>query len=1357
MISTKKLSYIPLFAFLIAGFLPVQTSAHVGIVSAPTSCGVLDSVDLKTHTTNQISNRTSISNSTTDRDMFSSKTNSTSTPWTRSSSVWSNKVSPIDFTGVAAYVYNSSNPTYFPSSRIGTLISPRHFLSATHWPPNPGEQLSFIDASGNQVIRTVVAHQSIGNDITVGVLNADVPDTITYYPLIASTTLASNLQKVENEILQTPIVAFNQTPRLVVRNLSTLNHNNDSNDIVNYKYTSGAFAAFSQDVIGGDSGSPNFVLIQGKPVLLSAYHYVSGGPNYGAYIPQINAAMTSLGGGYQVTEYDTSCFTAYTLNHAPAIASQTTATTTVHQDSSTVVKTYTATDIDGDSVQYTLGALNSASNPSLVLQAGDYFTINNSGELRQIADLDPSTMGHTVTLSVNAVDTNLHPATSTTLTSIAIDRLELVSMSAADSAVELHFDKTIATTSVPSTTDFVVLVDSVQRGVTAVNVFGDRVVLTLASAVSVGQSIRLTYTPGVNKITDYPSLAKAEALDSVAVPNSVSGSEDASFITGSGFTVMSGQNDAVWDAFVDLDGKILVIPRHNEFTNRLSYSGTTTTPSLIRLLPNGSIDTTFSLEDIPEFFSISHISQQADKKYIISTPGYDYINFGGDYTGVYRINNNGTRDNTFLAADGGWNANCSEGGLSAVQSDGKIITIASCPAFYGAQPSGYSIARLNSSGSYDSSFNPGTGFGTGVALVFNKMIIQPDQKILIAGRFNSYNGTSRWGVLRLNSNGSLDTSFTNALPYASTTPVYDLELLSDGRMYVSIGLSSGTQPSVFRLLSDGSVDPTFSVKNISVPSSTPVVVDISVDSSEDKLVIAGRFETYDGYTANGIARVHANGEYDSTFVSGAGIGSSLTNVIFDLARLPNQTLVAVGRFPTYNGVTKNGIVGILTETSADTTNPTVTNVTSSTPNGTYGVGQTIPIQVTFSESVQVTGVPQLVLQAGSDRTISYVSGSGSSTLTFTYVVQSGDTTTDLSYVHTGSLTLNGGTIKDAAGNNAIRDLPVPGVVNSLSSNKQIVIDAVAPVIASAQVSGNTIVLVFDKDLATTSIPATNSFIVQANSIVGYSSVTAVQVDEYRKVILTLADAVLSSHSVYLSYSVPGSAPLSGLYSNTIASWNLVSLVNETPASTPVVLPVVTSSGGGGGGGGGGVYIQPVVISTPTVAEKVLTVFNLQQFLNANGYVVATKGPGSPGKETNFLGPATRKALVRYQKVVGLPATGIFDSATRAKISMFTKLQNGTATTTPAICSIGTAVTRPIKFGASNDANQVKLLEQFLNTYAGFTLPVDGRYDRRDRDAVIVWQESHAASVLTPWGLKKGTGYVFTTSLKKMQEIVGVCK
>lgn len=141
------------------------------------------------------------------------------------------------------------------------------------------------------------------------------------------------------------------------------------------------------------------------------------------------------------------------------------------------------------------------------------------------------------------------------------------------------------------------------------------------------------------------------------------------------------------------------------------------------------------------------------------------------------------------------------------------------------------------------------------------------------------------------------------------------------------------------------------------------------------------------------------------------------------------------------------------EQAPDTTPPEVTGVTASTADGAYNAGDSISIQVSFSENVTVTGTPQLTLETGTtDRVINYVSGSGGSTLTFNYTVQAGDTSADLDYVSTSALGLNGGSIRDGAGNNATLTLATPGAANSLGANKAIIIDTTAPAISIGEPS-----------------------------------------------------------------------------------------------------------------------------------------------------------------------------------------------------------------------------------------------------------------------------------------------------------------
>ena len=138
----------------------------------------------------------------------------------------------------------------------------------------------------------------------------------------------------------------------------------------------------------------------------------------------------------------------------------------------------------------------------------------------------------------------------------------------------------------------------------------------------------------------------------------------------------------------------------------------------------------------------------------------------------------------------------------------------------------------------------------------------------------------------------------------------------------------------------------------------------------------------------------------------------------------------------------------------------------------------------------------------------------------------------------------------------------------------------------------------------------------------------------------------------------------------------------SPVASPTPAPQQQSQGGGGGGGsissggGGGRIVsipQPTQSLIPTPTKKPLVpalptlpafhftkllklytrdaeVKSLQQYLNAQGYVIAKSGLGSPGKETELFGAATKAALIRFQKAHKIPATGQVGVMTRAALN-----------------------------------------------------------------------------------------------------------
>jgi uncharacterized delta-60 repeat protein len=152
-------------------------------------------------------------------------------------------------------------------------------------------------------------------------------------------------------------------------------------------------------------------------------------------------------------------------------------------------------------------------------------------------------------------------------------------------------------------------------------------------------------------------------------------------------------------------------------------------------------------------------------KVVIQSDGKIII--GGNFTKcVARLNNDGTID-SFFNVGSGFNEVVND---IAIQSDGKIICVGSFTSYNGTTRN--NIIRLNVDGSLDSSFNVGTGFNDSV----NTIAIQSDGKIMCGGNFSSYNETSRNKIARLNSDGSLDANFIISAS-ASSGPAQRIILL----------------------------------------------------------------------------------------------------------------------------------------------------------------------------------------------------------------------------------------------------------------------------------------------------------------------------------------------------------------------------------------------------------------------------------------------------------------------------------------------------------------------------------------------------------------------------------------------------
>jgi uncharacterized delta-60 repeat protein len=241
-----------------------------------------------------------------------------------------------------------------------------------------------------------------------------------------------------------------------------------------------------------------------------------------------------------------------------------------------------------------------------------------------------------------------------------------------------------------------------------------------------------------------------------------------------------------------------------------------------------------------------------------------------------------------------------------VQADGKVLIGGVFTSYNGTSRN--FIARLNSDGSLDTSFDPGTGPSSGVYSV----AVQADGKILIGGGFASYNGTSRNFIARLNSDGSLDTSFDSGS--GASSAVYSVAVQADGKVYIGgyfLSYNGKSRRNIARINSDGSLDTSFSPSY--GPNSTVLSFAMQADG---KVLIGGEFTSYDGKSRNRIARLNSDGSLDTSFNPGTGANK---NSVTSIALQADGKVLIGGRFTSYNGTPRNYSARLNSDGSLDTT------------------------------------------------------------------------------------------------------------------------------------------------------------------------------------------------------------------------------------------------------------------------------------------------------------------------------------------------------------------------------------------------------------------------------------------------------
>jgi len=304
-----------------------------------------------------------------------------------------------------------------------------------------------------------------------------------------------------------------------------------------------------------------------------------------------------------------------------------------------------------------------------------------------------------------------------------------------------------------------------------------------------------------------------------------SGYPDGTFNIGTGF-----DND-VEDIIVLSNNSILACGYFGLFNGVV-------TGHLTKLNSNGTLNTGFNLNFIDNELPASGIHSmavQSDNKIV----------FVGDNGFVSRIGSDGLHDGSFSSPT-------IDGSLYtvAIQDDGKILVGGDFTTVNGNTVT--SICRLNSDGSFDASFAPvGNGFqyynGGGYS---NSSILdiktQSDGKILVGGYFNSYNSELRNYICRLNSDGTIDSSFGN--PYDFDKSVLSINYISSNSILVG-GNFRHPRIGFVKLTSTGS----FSTFGINLPNDTYGIHDGGPDIYDDaNFINTNNTQLYNDITAGDV-------------------------------------------------------------------------------------------------------------------------------------------------------------------------------------------------------------------------------------------------------------------------------------------------------------------------------------------------------------------------------------------------------------------------------------------------------------------------------------------------------------------------
>ena len=411
-----------------------------------------------------------------------------------------------------------------------------------------------------------------------------------------------------------------------------------------------------------------------------------------------------------------------------------------------------------------------------------------------------------------------------------------------------------------------------------------------------------------------------------------------------------GFNNVVFKSIIQPDGRIIAGGSFTQYNSSVENYA-------VRLTPNGSKDTSFNIGDGFDTW-VRTVYYQTDDKIVI---GGDFTTFTGtSQNRLIRLNTDGSKDTSFNIGSG---FNSTTFGVLSVAQYGTSLYVGGGFTTYNSNTQN-KLIRLNSDGSKDASFNLGTGFDNSGSYV-NSIYVQSDDKVLVGGTYTSFNGTTQRGLIRLNTNGSKDTSFNIGTGFSMSTifsrNINSIVQQTDDKLLIGglfVQYDGIPQNYLIRLNPNGTKDTSFDIGSGFNGTVRSVVI-----QPDGKILVGGDFTTYKGLTQRRLIRLDEFGEKDTSFDIGIGFGPLSSTQVYSINLQNDGSLIVTGAFTSYNGnpvkrIVKLSPLGTFISDCIETTpTPTPTQTQTKTPTPTPTNTQTPTNTSTTTQTPTQTKTP----------------------------------------------------------------------------------------------------------------------------------------------------------------------------------------------------------------------------------------------------------------------------------------------------------------------------------------------------------------------------------------------------------------